>query len=441
MTNDLQLLREFRSEIPAPSEATRLRIYAFATADTRTRLDCRRWRVSSFALAPAAAAAALAVLLVSPWSGSDGGFVQRALAAIGTGPVLHVITETTLPPDLPPYHAVSLPSGTPIETTARQEIWFDQNRELKKTVLTDNGALVAQELETPQGGFISDGNPLHLCFWNAGHRRYSCTATNTNPTGPNVPGPPPTLETALVGFIDHYQSALASGEATKTGTGQIGGRQVIWLRIRADDKDNPLTEDVAVDASTYAPVLIRTVGTDEPVQFTVIQIDTQAYDPSLFSPPAREYPPLRSTTEATTPIDAAEASDVLGGNALWLGPSWNGYQLVKVEEQKLVDAYASQSGKQPTQSMGVVFTYAPPGGSADSADVLQIKQATQCEVAWQMICDPGPPPKEGVLLLGQGSLPSITVRDGIYVAISQSVGQPDLVSVANALSPVDEQMK
>src|SRR4051812_14682421 len=119
--DDLQLLREFREEIPAPHEATRRRIYAYATSEPETRLGARRWKLPSVAVAAALAASVIAVLLVSPWSGR-GGLAQRALAAVGTGPVLHVVTEQ--PEPLGWYQPVSLPSGKPIQVTQRQEIWF-----------------------------------------------------------------------------------------------------------------------------------------------------------------------------------------------------------------------------------------------------------------------------------------------------------------------------
>jgi hypothetical protein len=43
MTNELQLVREFRAEVPAPDEETRRRIYACASSQRRTTLGHRRW--------------------------------------------------------------------------------------------------------------------------------------------------------------------------------------------------------------------------------------------------------------------------------------------------------------------------------------------------------------------------------------------------------------
>lgn len=81
MTNeDLQLLREFRAEIPAPDEDTRRRVYAFATSDARGRLQpsavlrrvrSLRLRFALPAVAVIGAAVAAAVIALLP-SGSGG---------------------------------------------------------------------------------------------------------------------------------------------------------------------------------------------------------------------------------------------------------------------------------------------------------------------------------------------------------------------------------
>lgn len=402
--------------------------------ETRPLPRGRRWTLPSIVVATGVAAAAVALLLVSPWGGSSG-LVQRALAAVGTGPVLHVVIEQPVPQSM--YNAVALPSGTPIQATERREIWFDQSRDLKKEVATEDGVLFYQVLETPQGAYIPEGNPLNLCAWNATRQRFSCTEINENATGPNEPGPAPTLETAFAGFVDHYQSALASGDATKTGTGDVDGHQVIWLHINPDSMGSYPAEDVAIDASTYVPVLVRTVDPN-PVQFTVTEIDTQPYDASRFTPPPREYPPTSVTTGPTTSIDATQAPSLLGGQAFWLGQTWNGYQLAKVEQQQVTADYAAQSGKQPTQSVAVTFIYAPPGGSAASPGALQIGETTQCSgvVSENLPCSGGIEPTEGVLFLDPHFFSSYTMRNGIYVTIRQNSSTSDPVAVANALRPL-----
>ena len=50
-TDDLQLLCEFRAEVPAPSEETRRRIYAYATSQSKTKRGGRRWSRRQLVLA------------------------------------------------------------------------------------------------------------------------------------------------------------------------------------------------------------------------------------------------------------------------------------------------------------------------------------------------------------------------------------------------------
>lgn len=405
-TDDLHLLRELRAGIPAPDEQTRRRIYAHATSGPRSR----RRRLPTFVAAATVAAGAVVLLLISPWSG-NGDLVQRALAAVGTGEVLHVVFTQQ---EEGAAQAVSLPSGTDLPAPiVRKEVWYDQSRSLEKEVDSlPNGDVLDQSLLTPQGDYNSAGKITN--------------AVMVNPSNGNITsfvGPPASLEPALTDFVDEYQSALASGQATQVGTGQVDGHDVIWLHIAADPKDYYPAMDVAIDASTYAPVQVRT-DDENPAQLDVSEIDTQAYDPSLFTPPPVTSP-TSSSTGTPTPIDATQAPGVLGGEAVWLGQSWNGYQLASVEQERVTTGYAPDTGKPPVQSTAVVFTYAA------GPDVLQIQESTQCEGCFSAI-----EPTEGVLLLGQGPVPSTTMIGGVYVAIHQSGSQADPVAVANALQSI-----
>ena len=419
---------------------------ADALADTQQRprrlaqrKAARRHRWAYVLTATAVAAAAIALLLFAPWNGSSS-LVERALAAVGQGPVLHVVTEQPWSGGW--YQPVSLATGRPLPVTMRQEIWFAQSRELKKTITTVNGIVYDRLLETSEGGF-TPGGPVYTCAWIAAHpveatkARVSCNANMQNGTRPrHIAELPPTLDLALAGFVDQYRSALDSGRATRIGTGQVDGHQVIWLRIttpRDGEASYPREEEVAIDASSYAPVLVRTTG-PQSLAFKVLEIGTQSYDPSLFTRPAPAYLPTGGETEGMTQIEPAQVPALLGGKALWLGQSWNGYELVRTDRQELMTGYGPRSGREPTHSAGVILTYVPAGAPADSAGALKIKEATECEPAWAMLCGPLRP-AAGTLLVGLPFFSSVTVRDGTFIAISQQSPQADPVVVANALQP------
>ncbi len=75
-----------------------------------------------------------ALLLVSPWVGAPS-LAERARAAIGDEPVLHVVTTQVgsqggsfLGP------VIEIDTGEVVQHTRETEIWFDESRALKKSV-------------------------------------------------------------------------------------------------------------------------------------------------------------------------------------------------------------------------------------------------------------------------------------------------------------------
>src|SRR6185312_464710 len=79
------------------------------------------WRLLAVA-AVLAVAAALAI--VAPWHGHGDGLIDRALAAVGRGPVLHAVVEF----DSPHAAVVNLSTGAERPLPQRLEYWFDAER-------------------------------------------------------------------------------------------------------------------------------------------------------------------------------------------------------------------------------------------------------------------------------------------------------------------------
>ena len=153
---------------------------AASAARRRRRRDRRsRWRLRSS----------------RPWSGR-GGLVDRALAAIGSGEVIHVV-ETT---EGPGRTVVDLRTGaeSPVEQT--REIWFDDERGLLRSVQRIGGTVTSETLETPQGAWTRAGR-VYTCAWIAAHpveatkARVSCNPSGKNGTTPrHVPEPRPVAD-------------------------------------------------------------------------------------------------------------------------------------------------------------------------------------------------------------------------------------------------------
>jgi hypothetical protein len=401
----------------------------------------RRWLVPAI---PAASLVIAAVLLTLAWpfASGPGGTIERAAAAIGNQPVLHVVFTQTAPnrPQL-----VSLSNGKPIQQILTTEIWFDAGRDLKKTVTRLNGTVIDELLETRAGGFSASG-PRYTCAWIARHPReataagVSCRADLQNGSNPrDVPEQAPKVALALAGFVDRYQAALASGDAREIGRGVVDGRKVIWLRVtEAADTQLPGGQDVAVDASSFEPVLVRPSDkTTAPTRIDVV--DTEPYDRATFTRPAVAYAPSVGQVVDRSVIAAASAPELLGGRAFWFGEKWGEFRLVATVREELITRYPPASGREPSRSVGVAFEYAHVADDGTTSDLsaLIIRQSTRCEIAYRWNCTAYDPP-DGTILTGPVGAASIFRGEGLYVSISDDSGHVSPVDLARALALLTE---
>jgi hypothetical protein len=397
----------------------------------------RTWRLAALAAAAVVLGAAVAVALTVPWS-EKASLVDRALAAVGDQPVLHVVIAQ---PADSPGTLVDIRTGRPIGRTERTEIWFDHGRDLKKTVTTLDGSVLDETLETDQGGF-SRGGRIITCAWIAAHpveatkMRVSCNPNGDNGTVPRkVPEQPPTLEEALSGFVDRYRSALASGRAHEVGRGRLDGRDVVWLEL-SDNSDPPLMEKVAVDATTYKPVLVE-YGRAGGSSFRVLAAETVSFDPSLFTRPKRIIEQVGGSTISSMDVTPQQAAAALGGTAAWLGPAWQNYRLLETKRQELAIGYGVLSGRRPTHASGIVFVYGRVGndGAPDKDATFNLSETTRCTVVWGWTCSARDPIRPGTILTR--APPGTLLRyHGLYVAIWNWSAQPSPLEIARALRPV-----
>src|SRR5688500_554582 len=123
-------------------------------------------------------------MLVAPWQAPS--LTDRALAALGGDPVLHVVTSQ---PDAWAGIRIDIATGRANVRLRETEMWFDEDRGLKRTVTRLDGVVLDEMLETPAGGFTQSG-PVMTCAWIAAHpveatrRGVSCNASGENGTTP-----------------------------------------------------------------------------------------------------------------------------------------------------------------------------------------------------------------------------------------------------------------
>jgi hypothetical protein len=404
------------------------------------------WRAAAPALAVALVLAAL--LLVSPWHAPS--LTDRALAALGDGPVLHIVTTERIDP-LTWYGTLfDIETGQVVPETREKELWFDEGRGLKRTVERIDGVVHDEVLQTPAGGFTRGGGRIITCAWIAAHPveatklRVSCNENMENGTTPrHVPEELPTLDPALSGFADNYRAALESGRATEIARDTIDGRDVIWLRFSYERSTPPgrqpapgYTQDVAVDASTYRPVRLRSADLHVDAEITVAE--TIPYDGSLFPRPADGPPsPSYGRGRGEFPLELPQAAGVLGRPALWLGEEWAGLRLVEVERADYVTAWG-RSGREPTVSSTLRLTYAPKDDPANGP-TLAISESTTCQFALRWHCDstdPGPGQLRDFGVHGDVISMGLARTGGVHVSLMTDLPDLDLLPVVQSLEPV-----
>lgn len=433
MSRPVPSILDDRELVQALAERPQLLAIADAIVATQTagsRGHRGRYRIGPAMAAAAAVAAAVALLLAPPWSDAPT-LAERALAAVGNAPVLHVAIEEAGEP------LVEVDTGAIVPRTLRTEIWFDEERGLKRTVTTLDGRLLDELLETPQGSWARSG-PVYTCAWIAAHpveatrAGVSCAPDGENGTEPRrLPEPRPTLDPALAELADRYRSALASGAAREEERGRLDGREVVWLRF----PDAGAFGRVAVDAETFMPVALEREAHGRPVR--VVEANTLPRASGLFRRPETTPTQTGGGVVTAAEIDPAEAARALEG-ALWLGPEWNGLSLVSVERQERAVATGDQAERIPA----VKLTYArvAQDGAPARSPRVELYEAERCivRVGWRCSAhDPAEPGLLGAPFGLDGPLAIGLLRTGpVHVSIWAGDGAPDLLSIARALSPI-----
>jgi hypothetical protein len=383
--------------------------FADAIATTKAgRRSGRRWPPLLVAFVTVVVALAAAAV----WErGGTPSLVERALAAVGEGPVVHVVIEQQTE-----NVYVELESGERIPQLQQIELWIDERRSMEHEVRRIDGRVVSEVLVTPEL-MVSPHPPVYTCAWITAHpaaarkARVSCDPKNAHL------GYTPQLDPALANFVDGYRSALQKGTAKEIGNGEIEGKPVTWLSLRVE---NGPTAEIAVDEDTGKPVRVRERGRT----YDVLLLETLGASEGNFRAREQRQPqPVYGSAGAEGPIPLNKASEWVPG-ALWLGPTAHGVPLSLVELQFPTTGFGLRSGRPVERGVGVELRY-----GNYSPIVIQQSREPQMAYAWY----PDAVPREGSVLLG--GFGGWLVQDGVYVHIRNQ--DPDLVvEVARALRPI-----
>jgi hypothetical protein len=266
---------------------------AAAAAHQRRRRSFRFSTRLRLGLLAAAIVAGAALVLAWPFTSQHGSVLDRALAAVGNGPILHVVLRGEWGGTL-----IDLTNGKREPVYGDNEVWYDTEDGREHSIGRLGGVVQDEELGRPKK--------------------------------------PPAELTALG---REYRQALESGTARVAGEDTIGGEPVVWLIIHsellpdvADGKDHEWAEQVAVSKRTFKAVALRETRDGQPGPQTlqrVLTLELLARGDADFtvSRPSRNGTAFR---QGRKPISLEQAPAILGRTPLWLGSGYEGLPLARV---------------------------------------------------------------------------------------------------------------
>jgi hypothetical protein len=233
-------------------------------------------------------------VLAWPFQAQQGGVLERALAAVGEGPVLHAILRGEWGGTL-----VDLSSGERRPVHGENEVWYDSERGLVHSLSRLGRVVQHEEVYEPKQ--------------------------------------PPAELSALA---REYRQALESGAARVGGEGVVDGERVTWITIRsellpdvADGKDHEWAQQVAVSNRTFEPVALRETRDGEPGPGTfqrVLELELLPAGAGDFSASDRNALEGRVFKQGREPIALDQARATLGRTPLWLGRDHASLPLARV---------------------------------------------------------------------------------------------------------------
>jgi hypothetical protein len=421
--------------------------------------DARRTRrlARPVAAVTAAAAALFALALFQPWEAENPTVLERALAAVGAGPVLHVVLRGEWGGT-----RVDLETGERQPVHGENEIWYDSERGVVHHTSRLGGIVQYEEVYEPRK-------------------------------------PPP----ELVALGRDYRQALQSGTARVAGEGIVDGIAVFWITIRssrdldvADGRLHDWRQQVAVSRETFEPVSLRDTLDGEPgplgTRQRVLELELLPSGQGDFT--ASEVETLRGKIfkEGREPVPLEQAEETLGRTPLWLGSEHEGLPLAQAfrrttatgdrprirltgriarEAEKCSELSGEEAGRcyralghRGSVEVGPdgVFTHGPPvweeeqiglqlfyGSVGDDPSTYRTDVVARYDeryVALTQTAHRSPfrrgvgdyvPPEGWVFIAASGRMGALQVKGGLHVTIEASSAEL-ILSAARALEPMPD---
>ena len=369
----------------------------------------RRRRLSprgtfSVVLAPVAVAA-LIVVAVLAWpfpGGTHGTLLERAAAAIGDGPVLHVVVQSGFGAT-----EIDLATGGKTEVHSEEELWYDPQRGVH---------------DITRFGGVVQGDSLY------------------------PPGRVSYLDNTLAFLATDYRRALEDGTASVLGEDTIDGRSVHWIRVdtqmlpdAADGKLHEWAHDVAVSAETLKPVATRETrdGQLSPDGISrILSVETLGSGEGDFTASPSVNAGVARRFELAGSLTADEANAALGRTMLWVGSTFDGLPLSQIGKQIRSEGYDRTTGRWATTHTGITLFYGPSSGGGigrrePSGRYLQISETLTPDAQFNRGVRAYTPPEGKLLLFGNTG---VMQSNGIHLFL-QASNADTIVAAARSLVP------
>lgn len=334
-----------------------------------------------------AAAAAFALVLFQPWGDESPTVLERALAAIEDGPVLHVVLR-----DEAEGAVIDLETGARTPLYREREIWFDEARGLREVTRFDG--VVQRDVFYPPHRVSSD------------------------------------LFKTYSGLASGYRDALDSGEARVLGQGEIDGIPVHWIQTERyvvfdpDGTRHVWQRVVAVSQETFEPVYVDEKADGEFGPQTGARIRSVEWlpaDEGDFRAHGVNRPfggfVIRDGRKSPDELAA-----LLGRTPLWLGETFQGIPLE-------ASGSAGNASREVSMFYGVRFSRER-GNAPDLSRFVVLKQTPDLAAFPEYLAEffrPG----AVVVLERQG----FVQKDGLYIVIAARTEEL-ILAAARALEPI-----
>jgi hypothetical protein len=385
-----------------------------------------------------AAVAVFVAVLFWPSAGEHS-IIDRALAAVGTKPIIHVTYRVKQD-----YAFINLSTGRRTLIFAQYEEWLAPSGALR-SVYKDAGGRVHVTVLAPGKNTLS------------GHQRETYS-----------------------GILDGYRKALENGTATLSAKTRFRGRDIYWVRFKGQRMLNVSNHtrryqdwalEVAIDAATFRPVYLYETINGRPQAITgqeIVSVETLPSGSVDFAPtPRRHGGAMAIGSSLQHPINLAARTNTnaparaFGAVPLWLGQSYGNRKLAYLNAGKVSWGFAPSSvrprdmklhhtpalelcyGKKTVTVVrryrGVVMDRAIGCEPRGARVLLQETTEPTPSFRWPVGLDGGTGLQiqipAGSAMIFLGGTESLVVKHGVYVHIDAG-SEAAAIEVARALKPL-----